>query len=171
MHTGEQEEGRIVCKCFSLSEPYMRRKIKELNLRTIAEVTNAIKAGGACMACHHVPGGLQDLLDEIWGKDQRQAPVLPPSRFRRQAARPRPKVRPFALPVQQERRAGDRAVRAADAARGRRRHGNRRHQGQSGLLPPRRGLPGCAAASQTLRMLVERTLKDMVDERIRVIQV
>ena len=31
----EQEEGRIVCQCFSLSEPYIRRKIKELNLRTI----------------------------------------------------------------------------------------------------------------------------------------
>ena len=29
---------------------------------------------------------------------------------------------------------------------------------------------GCAAAQQTLRMLVERTLKEMVDERIRVVQ-
>ena len=30
---------------------------------------------------------------------------------------------------------------------------------------------GCAGASQTLRMLVERTLKEMVDERVRVINV
>ena len=30
---------------------------------------------------------------------------------------------------------------------------------------------GCAAAGQTLRILVEKTLKDMVDERIRVIDV
>jgi len=35
-----------------VSEPYIRRKIKELNLRTIPEITNAIKAG-ACM--HVVP--------------------------------------------------------------------------------------------------------------------
>ena len=70
LHADEKAEGRIVCKCFSLSEPYLRRKIKELNLHTIAEITNAIKAGGACMACHHVPGGLQDLLDEAWaGKE------------------------------------------------------------------------------------------------------
>ena len=68
IHADEQQEGRIVCKCFSLTEPYIRRKIRELNLRTIPEITNAIKAGGACMACHHVPGGLQDLLDETWGK-------------------------------------------------------------------------------------------------------
>ncbi|NQT13063.1 MAG: iron-sulfur cluster assembly scaffold protein, partial [Planctomycetes bacterium] len=64
VHADEQEEGRIVCKCFSMSEPYLRRKIKELNLRTIPEITNAVKAGGACMSCHHVPGGLQDLLTE-----------------------------------------------------------------------------------------------------------
>ena len=30
---------------------------------------------------------------------------------------------------------------------------------------------GCHNASQTLRMMVERTLKDMVDERVRVIEV
>ena len=68
IHADEQEEGRIVCKCFSLSEPYIRRKIKELNLRTIPDVTGAIKAGGACMSCHHTPGGLQDLLDEVWNE-------------------------------------------------------------------------------------------------------
>ena len=30
---------------------------------------------------------------------------------------------------------------------------------------------GCAGASQTLKMMVEKTLKDMVDERVRVIAV
>ncbi len=62
------QEGRIVCSCFSVTEPYLRRKIRELNLRTIAEITNALKAGGACGTCHHAPGGLQDLLNEIWGQ-------------------------------------------------------------------------------------------------------
>ena len=77
MHADERAEGRIVCKCFSLSEPYIRRKIRELNLHTIAEITNAIKAGGACMSCHHVPGGLQDLLDETWGAGDNKLKVLP----------------------------------------------------------------------------------------------
>ncbi len=65
----EEEEGRLVCKCFSLTEPYIKRKIRELGLRTIPEITDAIKAGGACMNCHHAPGGLQDLLDEVWGTE------------------------------------------------------------------------------------------------------
>lgn len=68
-HTEEEDEGRVVCKCFGMTEPYIRRKIKELNLRTIPEITGAIKAGGACMSCHHAPGGLQDILDDIWGKE------------------------------------------------------------------------------------------------------
>jgi NifU-like protein len=63
----KQEDGRIVCHCFSVSEPYLRRKIRELKLHSIAEITNALKAGGACGTCHHAPGGLQDLLDEQWG--------------------------------------------------------------------------------------------------------
>jgi len=49
IHAGDDQEGRIVCKCFSLSEPYLRRKIEELNLRTIADITGATKAGGATL--------------------------------------------------------------------------------------------------------------------------
>jgi NifU-like protein len=67
MAHGDEDEGRVVCNCFSVTEPYLRRKIKELGLKSIAEITNALKAGGGCTACHHAPGGLQDLLDEIWG--------------------------------------------------------------------------------------------------------
>ena len=77
IHADEMEDGRVVCKCFSLSEPYLRRKIAELGLKTIPDITNAIKAGGACMSCHHVPGGLQDLLNEIWGESEPSAVSLP----------------------------------------------------------------------------------------------
>ena len=77
MHKDEKEEGRLVCKCFSLTEPYIKRKIRELGLRTIPEITNAIKAGGACMACHHAPGGLQDLLNEVWGTPHAAATAAP----------------------------------------------------------------------------------------------
>ena len=121
MHADERAEGRIVCKCFSLSEPYIRRKIKELNLRTIAEITNAIKAGGACMSCHHVPGGLQDLLDETWGAGESKVKALPqlpvlgaaPAVLGRAGQGRRP--HPFALPVRQENRKGHRRVRSAHA--------------------------------------------------------
>ncbi|MBF0361720.1 MAG: iron-sulfur cluster assembly scaffold protein [Oligoflexia bacterium] len=62
----DEDHGKLVCQCFSLTDTYIRRKIKELNLHSIADITNAIKAGGACGSCHHSQGGLQDLLDEVW---------------------------------------------------------------------------------------------------------
>ena len=34
----EQEEGRLVCTCFGLTEPYIERKIQELDLKTIPYV-------------------------------------------------------------------------------------------------------------------------------------
>ena len=67
--TGEtaEDDGRVVCKCFGITEPYLRRKIKELNLRTIDDIVSALKAGGMCGACRYAPGGLQDILNETWG--------------------------------------------------------------------------------------------------------
>ena len=170
VHANEKEEGRIVCKCFSLSEPYLRRKIQDLNLRTIPEITNAVKAGGACMSCHHVPGGLQDLLDEVWGEDRESLRILPA------AASPvsspdaeQPALSPYQFSKKVE-RAIDEYVRPM----------LHRDGGDLEIIDIKDTLiycrlqgacAGCAAANQTLKMMVEKTLKDMVDERVRVIAV
>jgi NifU-like protein len=70
IHQQEHQEGKIICNCFALTEPYIRRKIKELNLKTIPEIIGSIKAGGACTLCQNKQGGLQDILDEIWGTEK-----------------------------------------------------------------------------------------------------
>jgi NifU-like protein len=177
LHAAEDDDGRIVCKCFTLTEPYIRRKIKELNLRTIPEITNAIKAGGACMACHHIPGGLQDLLDETWGGGKRELKVLTQITLpntepvaARQAARPDA----AALSPYQFAKKIDKAI--EDYVRPM----LRRDGGDLEIVDIKDtsvycrlvgACAGCSGASQTLRMLVERTLKEMVDERVRVIDV
>jgi NifU-like protein len=174
LHTDEKTEGRIVCKCFSLSEPYIRRKIKELNLHTIAEITHAIKAGGACMSCHHVPGGLQDLLDETWGtgkpehKPLVQLPVLtgvPAAPV--QESEPPVSTYQFDKKIE---KAMDEYVRPMLHDDG----GDLEIVDIKGTLVYCKltgACQGCDHAGQTLRMLVERTLKEMVDERIRVVDV
>ncbi len=184
------EEGRIVCKCFSVSEPYIRRKIKELNLRTIPEITNAIKAGGACMTCHHAPGGLQDILDDIWGRgtaedsardvaptqkesgipDVAPAAFEVPSSFEVPVEQPaRPTLSPFQFMKKVEATI-EKYVRPMLGAEG----------GDIELVDIKDTLvyarltgacAGCAGASTTMKMMVERTLKELVDERIRVIAV
>ncbi|MDR1963525.1 MAG: iron-sulfur cluster assembly scaffold protein [Planctomycetaceae bacterium] len=179
IHTEEQEEGRVVCKCFTLTEPYIKRKIKELNLHSIAEITGAIKAGGACMTCHHAPGGLQDLLNEVWGAEKKTAyslalPIIsgnlttPLSKSSAEVV-DSAKLSPFQFAKKIEKLL-DEYLRPMVQKDG----------GDLELIDIKettvyielRGTcAGCAGASQTLKYLVERTLKEQIDERIRVIQV
>lgn len=169
IHNEETEEGRMVCKCFSLTEPYIKRKIVELNLRTIPQITNAIKAGGGCASCHHVPGGLQDLLDQVWGGQAASAgsglvqlPILPS-----EPAVPEFSPYQFAKKVE---RVIEEYIRPALRADG----GDVEIMDIKGTLvycSLRGACSSCAGATQTLKMMIERSLKDQVDERIRVIEV
>ncbi|MDD4268889.1 MAG: hypothetical protein GXY25_08370 [Pirellulaceae bacterium] len=179
IHAAEQEEGRIVCKCFSLSEPYIRRKIKELNLRTIADITGAIKAGGACMSCHHTPGGLQDLLNETWSNEKKTSdlrilpnaipPVAPLAERPDPAAAGGSGLSPYQFAKRVE-KAFDEYIRPMI----------QRDGGDVEIIDIKDRLvycrlagacADCAGAGKTLKFLVERHLKDSVDEQIRVIQV
>ncbi len=170
LHEEDEDEGRIVCKCFSLSEPYIRRKIKELDLRTIADITHAIKAGGACMSCHHKPGGLQDLLDDIWGPQEgvtrSAAAAEPPLADERGGGEP--------LTAFQLMRRVDGVMRDAILPMLRADGGDAEIvdiKDMTVYLRLQGACAGCAGAATTLKLLVERTLKEQVDERLRVIAV
>jgi len=47
----EEDEGRIICNCFGITESKIRKVIEEDHLTTLEEVTNYTKAGGGCGAC------------------------------------------------------------------------------------------------------------------------
>jgi len=170
MHAEEKEEGRLVCQCFGLTEPYIKRKIRELGLKTIAEITGAIKAGGACMSCHHKPGGLQDLLTEVWGPQPLTLKILPTTPEPREpVAADRPTVSPYQFSKHVE-KALDEYVRPM----------LRRDGGDVELVDIKDTViycrlvgacAGCGGAGMTMKLMVERTLKEMVDDRIRIINV
>jgi len=165
----EQEEGRLVCHCFALTEPYIRRKIKELGLRSIPAITGAIKAGGGCMSCHHAPGGLQDILDDIWGKESFTAlPTLPVAG---QPATPAAEgVRtPYRLAKEIEETL-DTVVRPHLARDG----GDLEIIDIKGMLVYCRfkgDCATCAGSTRTMKELVEKSLRERVDDAIRVIEV
>jgi NifU-like protein len=162
MPTADEDEGRIVCNCFSVTEPYLRRKIKELGLRSIDEISNALKAGGGCTLCHHAPGGLQDLLDEIWGvmrekkPETTAAPVdkeLSPYRLGQQIeAVIEATIRPL---LHDE--GGD--VELVDI------------KGYKVYCRLTDACSQCGAAGQTSKLLVEDHLKEQVDDRLQVVAV
>ena len=166
----EEQEGRIVCQCFNMTEPYLKRKIQELELKTIADVTNAIKAGGACMTCHHAPGGLQDMLDEQWGREKTvlvQLPTMPEPREMQD--NPENDLSPYQFSKKVE-NIVDEYIRPMLKKDG----------GDIEIVDIKKQLvyvqlsgscSGCINSTATLKMMVEQTLKNRVDERIRVIAV
>ena len=159
----QEDEGRVVCRCFNLTEPYLRRKIAEMNLRTIDEIAAAIKAGGGCSACHHEPGGLQDILNETWG-----APAAPEAAPAPESWKPTERT-PFQLAKEIE-RVIDAQVRPRLAADG----------GDLEIVDIRDKkvyckllgvCASCVGARQTLRFVVEDALRQEVDADVRVIEV
>ncbi len=60
----EQEQEKIVCKCFNVSEEAIIKAIRTNHLTTVEDVTHFTKAGGACGQCK---GEIQKILDKVNG--------------------------------------------------------------------------------------------------------
>jgi NifU-like protein len=63
-------QGRIVCKCFNISDKKIHNIAVANNLHTVEEITNYCKAGGACGGC---VGEIQEILDGIWKEKKQQS--------------------------------------------------------------------------------------------------
>jgi len=62
----DDDEGRLVCTCFGISEGKIRRLAKENNLKFVEDITNYSKAGGGCGTCL---GDIEEILEEVWGAE------------------------------------------------------------------------------------------------------
>ena len=159
----EEDKRRMVCKCFGVTEPYLRRKVKELNLRTIDDVVSALKAGGMCGACRYAPGGIQDILNETWGMGEPAPTTLAAEPVADGGPSPFQLYRKIEKVVEETVRpvlkgdGGD--IELVDI------------KGWTVFCALRGACAGCMGAARTLQLIVERTLKDQVDERIRVVPV
>ena len=74
-----EDEGKIVCRCFGVTDKLIEKVIRDHDLKTIEEVTHYSKAGGGCQGCH---GEIQALLDRVHGTagprpESRAAPSAP----------------------------------------------------------------------------------------------
>jgi NifU-like protein len=60
-----EDEGKIVCECFGVTDREIEQAIRENHLRSVEEVTHYTKAGGGCGHCHDA---IQELLDRLLGE-------------------------------------------------------------------------------------------------------
>ena len=159
LESKEDEGSRLVCTCFNVTESELKRRIVELNLHTIDDVIGAIKAGGAWGACQHAPGGIQDLLDAQWGVqddttlDNVQKMKLSPYQLsKRIEAVLEEDIRPMLAAD-----GGD--VEIIDIKE------NLIYVDLTGACAT------CPGASGTIQHVIEKKLRDKVDDALRVIQI
>lgn len=58
----DDDEGSLICSCYGITEPKIRRVIIENDLTSVEQVTNYVKAGGGCGSCL---AGIEDILLEV----------------------------------------------------------------------------------------------------------
>lgn len=71
----EQQEEKIVCRCFNVSEEAIIKAIRLNHLTTVEDVTHFTKAGGACGRCK---GEIQQILDKVNGAQENTAAAAKP---------------------------------------------------------------------------------------------
>ncbi len=69
-----EEEGRLVCKCFDVTEEKIRKIAIENHLTTVDEVTDYTKAGGGCGECREE---IEAILRDIWSVKVPEKPAIP----------------------------------------------------------------------------------------------
>lgn len=69
-----EQEGEIVCKCFGLTDGFLKKVIAQNRLHTAEQVTHFTKAGGACGGC--IPK-IKELIAAVLGEQQQLEPKRP----------------------------------------------------------------------------------------------
>ncbi|MBR6722405.1 Fe-S cluster assembly protein NifU [bacterium] len=74
----QEQKGKIICTCFQITEDLIWDAIKQNGLKTVDEVTNYTKAGGACGKCKSI---IQDVIDTYYNKQQAEVDKLTPTQW------------------------------------------------------------------------------------------
>ena len=142
---------KIVCTCFNVTENQIWEAIKLNGLKTVEEVTNYTKAGGACGKCKVL---IQDIIDTYYHKErEKQKNELTPT----QKILKINSIIENQISAELRKDGGDITLVDID--------GNR-------VMVKLRGkCSGCKNSHLTLKSFVETTLKEAVDPAIEVIEV
>ena len=67
----KEDEGKVICECFGVTDHEIERAVRENNLTTIEEVTNYTKAGGGCGNCHEA---IEKIITRVRAKPEEAIP-------------------------------------------------------------------------------------------------
>lgn len=142
---------KIVCTCFGVTENVIWDAIKINGLKTVEEITNYTKAGGACGRCKAV---IQDIIDTYYKKEgKEEVKTLTPA----QKILKINNVIENQISPELRKDGGD--ITLVDI------------QDNKVMVKLRGKCSGCKNSHLTLKAFVERTLKDTIDQSIEVVEV
>ena len=141
---------KIVCTCFGVTENVIWDAIKINGLKTVEEITNYTKAGGACGKCK---SAIQDIIDTYYKKENKEAGALTPA----QKILKINNVIENQISPELRKDGGD--ITLIDI------------QDNKVMVKLRGKCSGCKNSHLTLKAFVETTLKDTVDKNIEVVEV
>jgi len=151
-NTPVETSDKIVCTCFNVTENQIWEAIKVNNLKTVEEVTNYTKAGGACGRCK---GLIKDIIDTYYkglNKGENKEPLTTTQKILKIS-----KVIEQQISPELQKDGGD--IEFVDL------EGNKVKVKLTGMCQ------GCKNAQMTIKSFVESILKDKVDSSLEVEQV
>lgn len=151
----QEEEGRLVCKCFGVTDTQIRKAIRENGLTTVDEVTNFTKAGGACGDCWEQ---IQDILDEERGAAKSFTEIKPVTRPMSNIQRMQNVMRVLDEDIRPRLAQDGGDIELVDM------------EGTKVVVAMRGACSSCRASQLTIKDLVEKTLREQVDPAINVVE-
>ena len=150
--SANQKREKIVCTCFGITENIIWDAIKMNGLKTVEEITNYTKAGGACGKCK---GLIQDIIDTYYKKEENEKAesTLSPA----QKILKINNIIENQISPELRKDGGDITLVDID--------------GNKVMVKLRGKCSGCKNSHLTLKAFVESTLRDTVDKNIEVIEV
>lgn len=145
----EKSADKIVCTCFGVTENMIWDAIKTNGLKTVEEITNYTKAGGACGRCKNV---IQDIIDTYYKKESEKSTLSPAQKILKIN-----NIIENQISLELKKDGGD--ITLVDI------------QDNKVMVKLRGKCSGCKNSHLTLKTFVETTLKETVDPNIEVIEV
>ncbi len=147
-----KQREKIVCTCFGITENVIWDAIKMNGLKTVEEITNYTKAGGACGKCK---GLIQDIIDTYYKKEEheKEESTLSPA----QKILKINNIIENQISNELRKDGGDITLVDID--------------GNKVMVKLRGKCSGCKNSHLTLKAFVEKTLRDTVDSNIEVVEV
>jgi NifU-like protein len=90
----EEDEGALICSCFGISEPKIRRVVIENGLTTVEQVTSYVKAGGGCGSCL---ADIEDIITAVIDEKETTAARIAAEISEAQTRKPLTNVQKIAL--------------------------------------------------------------------------